>query len=245
MKLSQEERAAIRDSLRQMSLAGRLEYFYTYYKLPILLALIALVLLGSGMYRHFTKKDIMLYSAYVNISIGDDLNMQLNSGFVSAAGADPRKSEVYTYQTLYLSDDSTVENHEYAYASQMKIMAAVASKQLDVVLMNKEAYDILSHNGYLLDLPESLSQNHSLYQTLKPYLTSNTVIIEDNSVEYHLNEADTYQAVTEESINGINVSKFPLFQNAGFSDTVYLGVIRDSPHLSTALQYMEYIIKTD
>ena len=76
---------------------------------------------------------------------------------------------------------------------------------------------------------------------MEPYLTANTVILEDNAVEYALNEAHQYQAVTEEVTNGINVSIFPMLWESGFSDSVYLGVVANSPRLPAAIQYIEYL----
>ena len=62
--------------------------------------------------------------------MGDDLESQLNEGFISASGVDPRKMEVYLYRGTYLSDDPSAENHAYGYASKLKLMAAIEAKQL-------------------------------------------------------------------------------------------------------------------
>ena len=138
MRLSREERAARKDAFREMSLAGKADYICTYYRLPILLGLIALYLVCSSVYRQITKKEVILYSALINVSIGDDLESQLNGGFISADGADSQKAEVYLYRGTYLSDDPSAENHEYGYASKLKLMASIEAKQLDVALMNRE-----------------------------------------------------------------------------------------------------------
>ncbi len=241
MKLTRQERAALRAAFQKMSLADKAEYIYSYYKLPILLGLIALFLLCSAVYQQLTKKEAVLYLACINVSVGDDLGAELNGGFISASGADPKKAEVSLYHGLYLSDDPSPENHEYGYASKLKLMAAIEAKQLDVVLMNQEAYDIFSQKGYLLDFHRLLSSNDSLRRYLEPYLTANTVILEDNAVEYALNEVHQYQAVTEEVTNGINVSIFPMLWESGFSDSVYLGVVANSPRLPAAIQYIEYL----
>lgn len=239
MKLTKEERAARRDSFRRMNAADKADYIYTYYKLPIFLALIALWFVCSTVYRQITKKEVVLYSAHINVSVGEELERQLGEEFVSATGASPRRTEVYLYRGLYLSDDASTENHQYGYASRLKLLAAIEAKQLDVVLMNREAYDILSQNEYLLDLSGSLDD--SLYQLLKPHLSANTVILEDNAIEYNLNEADAYVAVTEEVVNGIDVSAFPAFFKARFPDTIYFGIIANSPRLPAVLQYIEYM----
>lgn len=244
MKLTKEERAARRDAFREMRLADKADYIYTYYKLPIFLALIALWFVCSTAYRQITKKEVVLYSAHINVSVGDDLERQLDADFISAAGANPRKAEVYLYRGLYLSDDASTENHQYGYASRLKLLAAIEAKQLDVVLMNQEAYDILSQNGYLLDLPDFLPEDGSLYHLLDSHLSANTVIVEDNAIEYNLNEADEYVAVTQEAVNGIDVSAFPMFFEARFPDAVYLGVIANSPRRPAVLQYIEYLAST-
>ena len=241
MKLTKEERAARKDSFRKMNAADKAEYIFTYYKLPIVLALVALWFVSSTVYRQITKKDAVLYSAHINVSVGDNLERQLNAGFISATGANPRKAEVYLYRGLYLSDDASTENHQYGYASRLKLLASIEAKQLDVVLMNQEAYDILSQNDYLLDLSGFLSENDSFYHRLDPYLSTNIVIIEDNAIEYNLNEADEYVAVTKEVVNGVDVSAFPVFLEARFPDAVYLGVIANSPRLPAVLQYIEYL----
>ncbi len=213
MKLTPQERAARRDSFRRMSAADKFDHIYTYYKLPILLLVTALAFVGYTVYRQVTKKDVVLYAAYLNISVGDDLNAQLSEGFITAAGLNPKKNEVYLYQTLYISDDPAQEYLQYAYASNLKLLAAISAEQLDVVLMNREAYDRLSRNGYLLELPDL--PDNSLYSVLEPRLTENW--------------------------DALDLSGFPLFQSAGFSDTVYLGVIRNSPRLPAVMQYTAYL----
>lgn len=244
MKLTKEERAARRASFREMNMADRAVYIFAYYKLPILLALIALWFICSTVYDRITKKEAVLYSAHINVSVGEDLESRLGPEFIPADGLNPRKAEVYLYRGLYLSDDASTENHQYGYASRLKILAAIEAKQLDIVLMNREAYDILSQNEYLLDLSGFLSEDEPLYHLLDPHLTSNTVIIEDNAIEYTLNEADAYVAVTKEVINGIDVAAFPVFAEAQFPDNVYLGVIANSPRLPTVLRYMDYLTST-
>ena len=241
MRLTREERAARWVSFRKMSVADKADYLWTFYKLRILLALLVLLLVCPTVYKQLTQKEVFLYSAHINVSAGDDLEALLNQGFISFAGKDPRKAEVYLYRGLYLSDNASDEDHQYGYASRIKIMASIESKQLDVVLMNREAYDIFSNNGYLLELPNLFAQDASLYHLLEPYLTANTVILEDNAVEYNLREADEYVAVTEEVVNGIDVSAFPPLMEAGFPNAVYLGVIANSPRQPAALQYIRYL----
>ena len=241
MRLSKKEIADRKASFQKMSLPDKVDYIYTYFRLPIVVSLVILYFICSTVYRQVTKKDVVLYSALMNISVGEDLESRLGEGFISAGGGNPKKAEVYIYRGIYTSNNPSAENHEYWYASRLKMMAAIEAKQLDVVLMNKESYDVYSQNGYLLELDSLLSQNDSLYRLVEPYLTANTVIIEDNSVEYALNKTHRYEAVTEEVTNGLDVSEFPVFQEAGFPDSVYLGVIANSPRFPAVMQYIAYL----
>ena len=240
MKVSPEERAARRTAFRQLPLSGKLEYIYMYYRLPIALGLIALMILTVAVSKALTKKEVTLYLGYVNVAVGDELREKMSEGFVAASGMDTRKNEVYVYTGLYLCEDPAAANHQYSYASRMKIMAAVNAKQLDVVLMNREAYDIFSRSGYLLELPPALEELlPELYGALEPYLQKNDVILEDNEIEYRLNEADEYRETTRSETNALDISDFPGV--AEFSDTVYFGVIANSPRLPAALGYAAYL----
>lgn len=239
MKLTDAERAENREALSQMNLAQRLDHIFEYYKFPLVLILIAVVALGSVLYYRLTRKEALLYVAYANISVGDTLDNALSEGYARAIGENPRKSEVKLYRGLYLSQDATVQNHEYAYASQLKVMAAMANSQLDVVLMNREAYDILSAGGYLLALEGFLDGR--LDKRVSDHLIENTVILEDNDIEHRLDESVPYRAETDEVANAILVSDFALFDSAGFSGDVYLGVVGNSPRIDAVVQYIDYL----
>lgn len=235
MKRSPEEIAALRESFRKMDTAHKAEYIYTYYKWYILLGLILLVILGNTLHRQLTKKDPVIYMGFVNVSIGTELEKDMTQGYLKSAGLNLKKNEVLVYSGLYLSDAPTTENHQYAYASRMKIMAAVNAKKLDVVFMNREAYDLLSGSGYLLELDD-------LPPVLMPYLTENEVILENNSIDVQLNNEEEYRIVTAAAANGLNVSEIPLFRAAGFDDQVYFGIIANTLHFNEVISYLEYLV---
>lgn len=241
MRLTESERAENREALSNMGPSEKLGYIFEYYKFPLVLALIAAVALGSVLYYRLTRREALLFVGFANIAVGDDLDRALNEGFARAIGENPNKKEVSLYRGLYLSRDATQQNHEYAYASQLKVLAAMANRKLDVVLMNREAYDILSAGGYLLPLDDFIKQDEGLYRRVSDLLTGNTVILEDNDIEHRLDESVPYSAVTETVANGLRVSAFPLFEGAGFSGDVYLGAIGNSARLDAVLRYIDYL----
>ena len=236
MKLSPEERRQRREMFRQLSQAKKLEHIWLYYKAPILLTILALGILLSGVYRAATKKEPVVYLAYLNVSVGEDIEARLTEDYLTCRGLNPKRAEVRLYRNLYLSDNPAASDHEFAYASRMKLLATINSKQLDLVLMNREAYDLCSASGYLLDLSDILDS---------ACLTANQVILEDNAVEYNLNAAQEYTAVTETVYNALELTQLSAFQKAGFSDSVYIGIIANTPRLPESQDYLDYLISTD
>ena len=241
MKLTDAERAENRKAFAEMTWPRRSEYIFEYYKFPLVLVLIAAVALGSVVYYRVTHREPLLYLGYANIAVGGTLDSALNEGFTRAVGENPRHREVRIYRNLFLSGDASVQDHQYAYASRLKVMAAITNRQLDVLLMNRDAYDLLSAGGYLLPLEEPLRQVSPLYSRISGQLTENVVILEDNEIAHQLDESVPYQAVTETTANALLLSSFALFEQAGFSGDVYLGVIGNTPRMDTVLQYIDYL----
>lgn len=241
MKLSPEERQRRWKQFWEMPPEKKAEHIWMYYKLPLTLLVCFTVILFSGIHNALTKKTPVVYLAYLNISVGEDTDNRISDGFVSYLSRDPKEETVYRYYNLYLSDNPSAENHEYAYTSNLKLLAAINAKQLDLVLMNKEAYDLCSANGYLLDLNSLYPSTDPSNVDVRSLLTTNVVILEDNSIEYNLDEANSYSAVTQSVANAWNVSDLPIFQQAGFSGDIYLGILANTPRLNDAKQYINYL----
>ena len=213
-----------------MKFRKKIQYIWDYYKFPLVVLCIFLYVIGYFLYGHFTRKDTILYTALVNVSASESLTRQLSTNFIPYIKEDSSKKELQLYTGLYLTDDENNPNHEYTYASRMKILASIDGEQLDVVLMNKESFDAFSQNGYLYNLEELLSNEYpALYEKWKPYLVTNTIILEDNSTDVQLDSSISYQAVTEEAPTGLAISQTGLLHDAGFSDTVYLGIVANTP----------------
>ena len=110
--------------------------------------------------------------------------------------------------------------------------------------MNKEAFDAFAQNGYLYNMEQLLSKtDEKSYQSLSKYLQTNTVILEDNTIDLYLDDSVTYKAKTEEYPMGLDISDSPYIKNANMSGTIYLGVIANSPHQSEAVNYINYLFK--
>lgn len=220
----------------------KLQYIWDYYKLPIALIGIMVYIAIYIAYRHFSYKETILYTALVNVNAGQDLTQNLDQDFLDYLELDTSQNKIQLYTKLYLTDDEMNAHHQYSYASRMKILASIDGGLLDVALMDQEAFDAFSQNGYLCDLEELLSLNDpDLYDAIQPHLSTNIIILEDNAIDAQLDPSIPYHAATEEHILGINLSKTGLIGRAGFESSVYLGIIANSPRKDTAIAYLRYL----
>ncbi len=220
----------------------KLQYIFDYYKLPIVITLILIYIIVSILYGFFTHKEPILYLGFVNVNPSQTLTSQLTESYLKYSQQPSKELELYT--GLYLTDDPKNPYLEYTYASQMKIIASVEKKTFDIVFMNQEAFDAFSQSGYLCDLEQLLKQSSlSLYNELSPYLVDNLIILEDNALEVSLDDSIPYQAKTEIHPYGLNLSQKEVLSFADFNDTVYLGIISNSPRKDSALDYITYIFQ--
>lgn len=240
-----ERRALIKAEKKKFSqLHGRkkLGYIWDYYKLPIFLLCIALYAGGYLVYRQVTHREVVLYTAMANVAPGEEMKEDLGNGFLASRQIDPKKNECYLYSGLYLTRDINAVDQQSAYASQMKVLAAIDGEEMDVALMDRNAFDIFAGAGYLCDISELLSEKAAgLSQELEPFIESNVYVRKDNATDVALNPETGYESETEEYPMAINVSKAPLIEKARLNGEVYLGVIANSPRKDMAVDYISYL----
>lgn len=234
------------DNLRTLHGRKKVQHILTYYKFLLLVIFIFIYFITYNIYRHITHKDVVLYTALVNVVAGDDLTGQLGGDFLDYLGTDTSRNVVKLYTDLYLTDDELSAYHEYTYASRIKILAILEGKSLDVILMNQEAFDAFSQNGYLYDLEQLFSERDpALYEQIKSDLSYNIVILEDNTNDRILDNSIPYSALTEEHPFGLDISHTPFIRQSGFEENVYLGVAANSPRLDTVSEYLKYLYRVD
>ena len=223
---------------RQMSPREKWDHIWTYYKGAFLLGAILLAILVSVVITLVTRKEPVMYMAYTNIQVDAQTEQALWGDYLTDRGYDTAKTEVSVYSNLYLSEMPDAENYEQANGSYMKVMALVESKELDIILMNRESYDFCSANGYLLDLRSLFSPEDS---RIFPCLVSNMVILEDNSIDYSLGMEDELIYVTDTVTNALDLSMLGWYQEAGYPEEVYLGIVLNSPRLDVCADYFTYL----
>lgn len=236
----------IRSHWKEVHGLGKVRYLFDYYKLPLVLAFILLYVVIWSAWRSAHAQDIRLYVGLVNFSPSEELSCLLSDEYVQNADY-PEGSNIYLYRGLYLSADETSEYHAYSYATRMKILGALDAEKLDVVLMDREAFDSFSQNGYLEDLSLLITRNSSAAQEgleagLQDLLVRNIEIKEDNSVDVLLGNETDYHAATVDGMFGLDLSgASAIIRDAQLSGDLYLGIIRNSPRKDEAARYINYL----
>lgn len=244
MRRDETDKLAAKAAYRELSFPQKLGHIWLYHKWTILLSLTALLVLGSVIWRVTHRKDPVLYLAMINVSLGEELDAAVGPGFLDYAGFDREKQELLIYRDLYLAEETDVTTHRSAYATRIKLMASVEQKQMDLILMSRESYDVLSSQGYLLPVEELLSDAPELSEALTPLITENNVTIEDNSIEYQLREAEELVIVTESVGNALRLDTLPLFSGQ-FQEPLYLGVVANTPRRALCLDYLRYLLRAE
>ena len=240
MNHSEKDYRRNRELFQQMTPREKWSHIWLYYKPVFFLAAILSVILVVSVCKIAARKEPVLYVAYTNVSVEAETDQALWEDYLTARNFDLKKSKIYLHRDLYLSDFPSVEKYEYAYTSCMKIMALIESQELDIILMDKEAYDFCSTSGYLLELEALFPADDP---RIAPYAASNLVVLEDNGEDYSLGLAEEYICVTDSRVNALELTGLPWVREAGLVGEVYLGIVANSPRLDACADYVAYLME--
>jgi len=230
---------SLREVWKSLRGTAKIQFLWDYFKLPLFLICVLIYVICYLVFRSLHAETPQLYLAYVNLEAGETLNRHLTEDFIAALHPNERHSVVKVLDHLALTENLQQVDGSYVYASQMKILSAIESQILDIVLMNQEAFDAFSQNGFLCDL-DTFSETYDLAE-LKPYFVENIEILSDNATDVLLDPSVDYQSETVSYPMAINISSFPYIQEAGFPDDVFLGVIANTTRGRNAASFITYL----
>lgn len=143
-----------RQKMKEMSFQDKLWYIWEYYKFHIggvIIAVLVLYVVASSIYNSTIHPG--LYCVIVNNYSSEELNTSILEQDFHDYMNFGKKQPVYV-ESMFISygDDAT----EYSYASMAKISALVASRDLDVLITDKENIDHYASMDGLSDLTQTL-----------------------------------------------------------------------------------------
>lgn len=157
MSVAEEIREEQKKALSTMSFKEKIVYFWDYYKVHTLVAIVVLALAITFIHQYITNKDYGFYAAFVNASLNES-NYELAASwaeeFQEFAQIDPDEYVVYIDTTISLSDDT---GSQYAVSNQEKMLALLQVGAVSTIVADTETFEKYAQNEYFYDLKSLLS----------------------------------------------------------------------------------------
>ena len=212
------------EKMSQESFSKKLEYFWDYYKIHVMITVFLACMFGSILHTIVSQKETLLSIALINAfpNAEDEFLME---DFENYLGLNSKKQQVLIDSTYYLDDDST---SPYATTYSQKFSTNAMAGKLDVVLADSRNFEFYGNQGFFQDLslilPKELLDMYqdSLYYVDHPYdETSNLV-----PIGIQINSAP-------------KIGTFACYPGA----EAYYGIVTDTERIDYAISYLEYINK--
>ena len=212
------------EKINQESFLKKLEYFWDYYKIHVMITVFLACMFGSILHTIVSQKETLLSVALIN-AFPNTEDALLMEDFENYLGLNRKKQQVLIDSTYYLDDDST---SPYATTYSQKFSTNAMTGKLDVVLADIRNFEFYGNQGLFQDLSLILSKEmldmyqDSLYYVDHPYdETSNLV-----PIGIQINSAP-------------KIGTFACYPGA----EAYYGIVTDTERIDYAISYLEYINK--
>ncbi|MBO6308434.1 MAG: hypothetical protein J6N70_06245, partial [Oribacterium sp.] len=144
--------------LSRMTFGQKAEYIFEYYKFPIIVTVVVIVLVVSILKTLINNKPLGFYAMFLNgsgqeMSIGAD---ELEKRFAEYAEIDGGKEKVVIDTTASFNPNV---NSQYTMAQNAKITALFASHDLDAMVIDPGVFTYYALSGAFADLREVLSED--------------------------------------------------------------------------------------
>ncbi len=214
-----------RNKIKNMSVKDKLWYIWEYYKIPIIIAVVSVILIssiGSAVYNN--RFETALSCVILNSSPtgeADSVDDYFNQGFRQYIDLKEDAKIDVDYSMSPTFDESSM--NEFTYAQLAKITAMISSKGLDVMIGKPDTIDHFGEMGGFVDLKELLPAD--VYDKVKENL-------------YFV----TNQETGEETACGLLIGGTDFCEKTGLViDEPVLSIMGNSTHTDTALELIRYV----
>ena len=197
-------------------------YFFGYYKVHLIVALLIIFFIGSVIYTIVSNKEELLQVVVVNGNVNVDYDK-----FYDAYTADKvydEKTQSYTIDPYYYIDVDDPTNYEEEMSEKLYVMATAS--ELDVILCDESYFEVTA----------DIAMGHDL-----------SLVMSDEQLEKYSDllywydcPDDSYDGI--EAV-GVDITDFAKIKELNmFPDTkAYFVLILNSPYAENALDFLEYL----
>ena len=220
---------SLRDEIRMQhkkmsheSFSKKLEYFWDYYKIQVMITVLLACMFGSILNGIISQKETMVSIALINAfpNAEDEL---LIEDFENYLGLNTKKQQVLIDSTYYLDDDSS---SPYATTYSQKFSTNAMAGKLDVVLADSDNFNFYGNQGF--------------FQNLSLILPKEILDMYEDSFYYADLPYDETTDLVPIGIKINNASKIGEFACYPGVDAYY-GIVSNTQNIDYAVSYLNYI----
>lgn len=165
--VDKEIREEQKQALSTMNTKQKLAYFWDYYKIHTLVAIVIIAMAASLIKQYVTSKDYGFYAALIN-AVSTDSNYGLaeiwNEEFLEYAQIDPNEYDVYIDTSISMRESIDAQ---YMIANQQRLLAMLHTGSVSAIVADTETFETYSQFEYFYDLesifPKETLEKYGLY----------------------------------------------------------------------------------
>jgi len=151
MATLREDTRAEWDKMKDRPFKEKLDYFWEYYKVHVIVAVIAIIVIVSVIRSFVTSRDYALFIAVVDS--GDQMGEQTSvwsEELADVLGIDKDRYEVFIDTSIEFGGDRTSSQSDFVAAQ--KLTALLTSRSMDIMLADMTVFEQYAQNECFVDL---------------------------------------------------------------------------------------------
>lgn len=207
---------------KALSTKAKIQFIWDYYRLHILVTVIAVAVIGSLIHHFVTYREPLLNVIMINTSSGEMTTADGFDEFLDAYQYDKKETPVSVFGSLYFSDD---ENAAVASYQDYEVLATmIAAGGQDLFFGTGNVFLTYAEQGAFMDLSKVLSP-----ETFDKYKDSMIYSTDDG-------ESASYPCAVEITDNEW------LKKNGYYDGNCYFGIFYRSENSEVTTQFAEFLL---
>ncbi len=219
---------AFKAKLAPMSWRQRLDYLWSYHKETIVIGTVMLVIviyLISSLLAN--QKQMRMGGILANVDLSEPGKAYLSQGYLEHLEANPSRETVKLF-AVELGDLQNEATMDQTYYGLTKTLAMLTDREIDYLLMDKDALELYMAQNVFLDLRKALPSD--LLASWEDKLIKLKPVDENGD------------PLGEEYPVAVDISDLPFIKNCTDGQSpVYFGVASNSPNLESLKQFWDYL----
>lgn len=210
----------LKTRLKGMNRKEKIEHIWDYYRLPIIGTIVAIIVIYATVSQMMSNKTpiltVVTFDGYVNPDKSEDMCKKLQKDLLKNTNS---KEKVDIQSMLINGSDPQMQS-----ASLQKFTAMVASGEIDVVLMPKDAFEPYA--------------KQRLFRKIDDKMLKELNIQSSKRIKYKMVKDK------KEYTYGIDISGNKKLSKIGYnSDDKFIGFVNSAAHIKNAKKFMSWMLK--